>query len=321
MRVLVTGGAGFIGSHVIDRLVERGDEAACLDAFTDFYSPAIKRRNIEAHVASGAVRLFEADIRDPEAIAEALEEFRPQRIVHLAARVAVGPSVADPVPYEEVNCLGTLELLRQAGRCGIEQFILASSSSIYGNSRKLPLSEDDPALPISPYAATKRAAELLCHAWHHLCGFPVTCLRFFTVYGPRQRPDMAIHRFVRLIDEGKPVPRFGDGTTRRDYTYVADVVQGVEAALEHVFDFEIINLGESQTVSLAELIGAIEKVMGRRAKIQALPEQVGDVRETFADITKARKLLGYAPHYPLEAGLEKFWTWYRENREILSSTA
>jgi len=315
----VTGGAGFIGSHLIDRLIERGDDVLCLDAFTEFYPSAIKRRNIEAHVASGALDLVEGDICDAELLDEVFGRFRPEKVVHLAARVAVRPSIVDPLDYERVNCRGTLEALMQSVKDGVGQFIFGSSSSVYGDGRKFPLDEDAPGLPISPYAATKRAGELLCYTWHHLHGLPVTCLRFFTVYGPRQRPDMVIHKFVRLIDRGEPLPRFGDGTSERDYTYVADIIAGVEAALEQVFDYEIINLGESHTVSLNALIAAIEKVTGKQAIVEALPMPAGDVQETLADITKARGFLDYNPRFPLERGLEAFWTWYQENREALSA--
>jgi UDP-glucuronate 4-epimerase len=318
LRILVTGGAGFIGSHVIDRLVERGDEIACVDAFTDFYSPSIKRRNIEAHVASGAVRLLEGDICDVRRMGEVFKNFRPQKVVHFAARVAAPPSITDPLAYAEVNCTGTVRLLRLSVENDVRQFLFASSSSVYGDSGKRPFSEDDAAdRPVSPYAATKRAGEMLCHAFHSLWSLPVTCLRLFTVYGPRQRPDMAIHTFARRMMQGKPIPRFGDGTSRRDYTYIADVVQGVDAALDRVFDYEIINLGESRTVSLNELIQTLENVTGRKATVEELPERPGDVRETLADISKARRLLGYVPLFPLEHGLEEFWTWYQENRKTL----
>jgi len=319
LRILITGGAGFIGSHLVDRLIARGEEVVCLDAFTDFYAPEIKRRNIETHLRSGAIELAEGDVCDATFVNEVFTRYRPQRVVHLAARVSVAPSVADPVGYEKVNCGGTLAMLRASVAHEVEQFVLASSSSVYGNSEKLPLREDETPLPISPYAATKRSAELLCHTFHHSHGLPVTCLRFFTVYGPRQRPDMAIHRFVRLIDEGKPIIRFGDGTSRRDYTYVDDIIQGVEEALERVFDFEIINLGESRTVSLSELITAIETVMGKHATIEEKPWRSADVRETYADITRARRLLGYDPKFPLEQGLREFRAWYETHRELLTA--
>jgi len=321
LRILVTGGAGFIGSHLVDRLVERGEEVVCLDAFNDDYSPAIKRRNIERHVTSGAVTLAEGDICDGRFVQEVFGKHRPQRVVHFAARAGVTLSLFDPLDYERVNCRGTLETLAACVKHDVEQFIFASSSSIYGNSGKLPFTEDGDYQPISPYAATKLAGEHYCHTWHYLYGLPVTCLRFFTVYGPRQRPEMAIHKFVRLIDRGEPIPKFGDGTSRRDYTYIDDIIQGVAEAIDRVFDYEIINLGESQTVSLNELIAAIEKVTGRRAQVQELPERPGDVRETFADISKARRLLGYDPRFPLEKGVGNFWKWYRENREILTDLA
>jgi UDP-glucuronate 4-epimerase len=316
LRILVTGGAGFIGSHLIDRLVERGEEVLCLDAFTDFYPAELKRRNIDPHVRSGAIRVIEGDILDGKLLDDVFAEFRPQRTMHLAARVAVGPSVVDPLSYEEVNCRGTLELLMRSVRHGVSQFILASSSSVYGNSDRLPLREDDACVPVSPYGATKRSAELLCQVWHRLHGLAVTCLRLFTVYGPRQRPDMAIHKFVRLMDQGKPIPRYGGGTSLRDYTYVADVVRGMLGALDNVLDCEVINLGESRGVSLNDLIAAVEKVTGRTATVRELPEHAADVRQTRADIAKAKKLLGYDPQWQLEAGLEEFWTWYRRNREI-----
>ena len=315
VKILVTGGAGFIGSHLIDRLIERGDEVVCLDSFTDYYPPAVKRRNIKPHAANPRFTLVDGDICQPKLVAAVFERFRPARVVHLAARVGVGPSVADPLAYEEVNCRGTLEILMQSAKYDVEQFLFASSSSVYGASKKLPLVETEACRPISPYAATKRAGELFCHTYHHLHGLPVTCLRFFTAYGPRQRPDMAIHRFVRAIDQQKPIQRYGDGSSRRDYTFVADIVQGIEAAIEKVFDFETINLGESRTVSLAELIAAIEKVVGKKAVVEEFPARSEDVTETFADITRAKKLLGYAPKTAIEEGLAQFWAWYQENRE------
>jgi UDP-glucuronate 4-epimerase len=279
----------------------------------------VKRRNIKPHLQSKGFTLVEGDICQTKLIAAVFERFNPQRIVHLAARVGVGPSVADPLGYEEVNCRGTLDFLMQSAKYGIEQFIFASSSSVYGIGKKFPLAESESCRPISPYAATKRAGELLCHTYHHLSGLHVTCLRFFTVHGPRQRPDMAIHKFFRLIDQGKPIQRYGDGTSRRDYTYVSDIVQGIEAALEKVQNFEIVNLGESRTVELNELIERIEKIVGKPAVIEEFPPRPEDVPETNADITKARKLLGYDPKVPLEEGLEKFWAWYQETRETVAA--
>jgi UDP-glucuronate 4-epimerase len=315
LKILVTGGAGFLGSHLVDRLLERGDEVVCLDSFTDYYPPAIKRRNIKPHATNPRFTLVEGDICQPKLVAAVFERFRPERVVHLAARVGVGPSVVDPLPYEEVNCRGTLEFLMQSAKYAVQQFVFASSSSVYGIGRKMPLVETESCRPISPYAATKRAGELMCHTYHHLHGLPVTCLRFFTAYGPRQRPDMAIHKFVRAIDQQKPIQRYGDGSSRRDYTYAADIVQGIEAALDKVLDFEIVNLGESQTVGLNDLIASIEKTVGRRAVVEEFPARPEDVPETCADITKAKKLLGYAPRTALDEGLVKFWEWYQENRE------
>ena len=319
LRILVTGGAGFIGSHLIDKLVERRDEVLCLDAFTANYPPAIKRRNISRHVDAKTISIVKGDVCDAELVSTVFGTFRPDKVVHLAASVSVAPSVVDPHNYERVNCAGTLTLLAECVRRQVGQFVLASTSTITGNADELPLRETDEARPVSPYAATKRAAELMCYTWHHLYGLPITCLRFFTVYGPRQRPDMAIHKFVRLIDRGRPVTRYGDGSSRRDYTYVDDIVQGVLASLDRVLDYEIINLGESRTIALSELIAAIEKVMGRRATIEEKPDRPEDVRETFADISKARTLLGYDPQFPLEEGLRRFWQWYQESRDVLAT--
>jgi UDP-glucuronate 4-epimerase len=315
LKILVTGGAGFLGSHLIDRLMERGDEVVCLDSFTDYYAPAVKRRNIKPHANNPRFTLVEGDVCQPKLVAAVFDRFHPERVVHLAARVGVAPSVADPLAYEEVNCRGTLELLMQSAKYSVQQFVFASSSSVYGIGRKMPLSETESCRPISPYAATKRAGELFCHTYHHLHGLPVTCLRFFTAYGPRQRPDMAIHKFVRAIDQQKPIQRYGDGSSRRDYTYAGDIVQGIEAALDKVFDFEIINLGESRTIALNELIAAVENVAGRKAVVEEFPARAEDVPETFADIAKAKKLLGYAPKVAIEEGLARFWEWFQENRE------
>ena len=320
MRILVTGGAGFIGSHLIDRLIERGEQIVCLDAFADNYSPAIKWANIDRHVSSKAFELVEGDIRDAKLVTDLFAKFRPEKVAHLAARVAVGPSVRAPLDYEDVNCRGTINLLETCVKNDVGQFVFASSSSVYGNNRKLPFSEDDKvAGAISPYAATKAAGELLCHTWHHLYGLPMTLFRFFTVYGPRQRPEMAIHKFTRRIDLGETIEKYGDGSSRRDYTFYADIIQGLLAGIDNVFDYEIINLGESRTISLNELIAAIETVIGKTAVIGERPEQPGDVNETYADISKARKLLGYNPQFPIERGLEEFWKWYQKNREILLS--
>ena len=315
MSILVTGGAGFIGSHVLDRLAAEGRRAVCLDNFNDYYPPEVKRRNIEKALASGMVELVEADIREMEACRSAFGQHEIESVIHLAARAGVRPSIEEPILYEEVNCRGTLNLLECARLAGVRKFVFGSSSSVYGINQKVPFSEDDPiARPISPYAATKRAGELHCHVYHHLYGIPTVCLRFFTVYGPRQRPDLAIHKFTALIEAGEKIQMFGDGSSRRDYTYYSDVVDGVLAALDREFDFEIINLGNSSPVELRELISIIERTLGKTARIEQLPHQPGDVPITYADISKARQLLDYDPQYPIGRGIENFVEWYRQQK-------
>jgi UDP-glucuronate 4-epimerase len=313
-EILVTGGAGFIGSHLVDRLL--GEDAwrvTVIDDFNNFYSPSIKRENVRAHFQNPAYRLVEADIRDREALRRLFDEKKFEVIVHLAARAGVRPSLAEPQLYSETNIGGTLNLLELARLHNIRQFVFGSSSSVYGINAKVPFSEDDPTRqPISPYAATKAAGELLCHTYAHLYGIRSVALRFFTVYGARQRPDLAIHKFARLINEGKPIPVFGDGTTRRDYTYIDDIIEGVRAAIDYeASDYEAINLGESRTVELRELIELLENALGKRAVIDRQPPQPGDVPQTFADITKARKLLGYNPQTDIEEGISRFVRWFR----------
>lgn len=314
---LVTGGAGFIGSHLVDRLLSEGGwHVTVLDDFNDFYDPQIKRANIAAHVGRDDFRLIEGDIRDREMLRSLFARDRYDVIVHLAARAGVRPSLREPFLYTETNVGGTLNLLECAREQGIEQFIFGSSSSVYGINAKVPFNEEDPIRqPISPYAATKAAGELLCHTYSHLYDIRCICLRFFTVYGARQRPDLAIHKFARLIDEGRPIPVFGDGTTRRDYTYIDDILQGVRAAIDYrASRYEIINLGESRTVELRELIALLERELGKRAVISQQPPQPGDVPQTFADITKARRLLGYDPQTPIEVGIRHFVEWFRRDR-------
>jgi len=320
MSILVTGGAGFIGSHLLDRLSAEHRRAVCLDNFCDYYSPALKHRNLSAALASGYVSLVEGDVCDAELCRRLLREHSVDRVVHLAARAGVRPSIRDPLLYERVNCMGTLNLLERARQGGVRLFVFGSSSSVYGVGSRVPFREDDPAdLPISPYAASKRAGELYCHAYHHLYGMPVVALRLFTVYGPRQRPDLAIHAFTRLIEEGKPVQVFGDGSSRRDYTYVSDVVDGILAALQSKLEFEIINLGNSHPVELRTLIGLIEEATGKKATLEHLPDQPGDVPLTYADISKARRLLGYEPQVPIERGIRAFVEWFRETHRAQGS--
>jgi UDP-glucuronate 4-epimerase len=315
-RILVTGGAGFIGSHLVDRLLASNVEhVTVVDDFNDFYDPSIKRANIRHHLEDPRYRLVEVDIRDRAALDQAVANDEFDCIVHLAARAGVRPSLSQPQLYNETNVNGTLNLLELARERGIRQFVFGSSSSVYGINAKVPFSEDDPIRqPISPYAATKGAGELLCHTYSHLYGIRCVCLRFFTVYGPRQRPDLAIHKFARLISNGKPIPVFGDGTTRRDYTYVDDIIDGVTAASSYdQSDYEVINLGESRTVELRELISLLEKELDTHAVIDRQPPQPGDVPQTFADITKARKLLGYNPQTQIEEGLRRFVDWFKRD--------
>jgi UDP-glucuronate 4-epimerase len=309
---LVTGGAGFIGSHVIEALLRHGERVVCVDNFDGFYDPAIKRANLRAVRGHADFVLVEADIRDGEAMKHVFRSHVIDRIFHAAARAGVRPSVADPLLYEDVNVRGTIVLLEQARQSSIRTFVFASSSSVYGGLQNGPFSEDAPLLrPVSPYAATKLAGEALCYTYHHLYGLPVTCLRFFTVYGPRQRPEMAIHRFVRFVEDGLALPVYGDGTARRDFTYIDDIVQGVMAALERPFPYEVINLGESDTIEVNELIRVIEQAMGMKAVVEYLPPQQGDVLLTYADITKARRLLDYRPTMPVKDGVSRFVQWYR----------
>jgi UDP-glucuronate 4-epimerase len=311
-HAVVSGAAGFIGSHVSEALLARGWNVTGVDCFDDFYDPAVKRRNASACLASDRFRLVEADIRDEQAMTAALAE-DVDVVVHLAARAGVRPSIEQPLLYQDVNVRGTCVLLDAARRNRIPQFIFASSSSVYGNNKKVPFSEaDNVDHPISPYAATKKAGELLCHTYHHLFGTSITCLRFFTVYGPRQRPDLAIHKFTGLIEAGKPIPVFGDGGMTRDYTYIGDIVSGVLAAVDRCEGFHLYNLGNSNPISLSGLITAIERALGKTAIVERLPTQPGDVDRTFADIARARADLGFSPSTSLEDGLRAFVMWWRQ---------
>lgn len=310
MRILVTGGAGFIGSHLVEKLLGTGHEVSILDDFNDFYDPQIKRANVEA--VAGNVAIHQIDLRDSGAVNLLFHREKFDAVAHLAARAGVRPSIQQPQLYYDTNVSGTLHLLEAARLTGIERFIFASSSSVYGSSKTVPFSESQHLTQtISPYAATKIAGEFLCSTYSHLYQMRIVALRFFTVYGARQRPDLAIHQFTRKIHAGEPIDQFGDGTTRRDYTYIDDIMQGVMASFEYNGPlFDIFNLGENDTIQLKDLIAAIEKALGKKAQINQLPEQPGDMPITSADISKARKLLGYNPTTPLSAGLPKFVDWF-----------
>jgi UDP-glucuronate 4-epimerase len=313
MKTIVTGGAGFIGSHVVDRLLERGGEVIVVDNFDPFYDRAAKEANLAEALRNPCCQLVELDIRDAARVEALVEASRPDAIVHLAARAGVRPSIAQPRLYADVNVMGTVVWLEAA--CRIEpkpRFIYASSSSVYGDRSDGPFRETDPVdSPVSPYAATKKACELVAHTFHHLHALPVTGLRLFTAFGPRNRPDLAIASFTRLIDRGLPVPMFGDGTTRRDYTYVGDIVDGVVRAIEHCRHHHLYNLGHSEPISLREMIDAIARALGKPAVIEPLPAQPGDVRQTYASIDLARHELGYEPKTTFDQGINEYVAWYR----------
>ncbi len=315
MKALVTGAAGFIGSHLCERLLAEDFEVVGLDNFDDFYDPQIKRRNINDCLKNKNFQLVEADIRDSNAMDKAIGD-GIEIIVHLAARAGVRPSIAQPLLYADVNINGTLVLLEAAKKHKTARFIFGSSSSVYGNNEKTPFSEDDCVdFPISPYAATKKADELICHTYHHLYGISITCLRFFTVYGPRQRPDLAIHKFAKFIEQGKAVTVYGDGTMMRDFTYIDDIIDGAVAAMQKCSGFNIYNLGESQPITVNDLIAEIEKALGKKATKEYLPPQPGDVERTYADVTKAVRELGYRPRTGLKEGLARFAEWFRQDRQ------
>ncbi len=315
MHILVTGGAGFIGSHFVEKCLALGHRVAVLDEFNDFYDPAIKRANTAGFAAE--VPIHEADIRDQAAVRRIVGEGKFDAIVHLAARAGVRPSIKEPKLYIDTNITGTFHLLEAAREAGVPRFICASSSSVYGVLKTAPFREDMCLNEtISPYAATKLAAEQLCSNYSHLYGLRTINLRFFTVYGPRQRPDLAIHSFSKAISEGRTINQFGDGSTRRDYTYIDDIVQGMAACLTYEGALcDVFNLGESQTTTLSELIAAIEQALGKKAVINQMPEQPGDVPLTYADISKARQLLGYDPHTQIATGIPKFIEWFLATRK------
>lgn len=312
MSILVTGGAGFIGSHLLDRLVSWEKNAVCLDNFNDYYSPETKAKNIKDAQASDFIELIEGDIRDRELCEDIFAEHDIESVVHLAAMAGVRPSIERPLLYEDVNCAGTLNLLECAKDNGVDKFIFGSSSSVYGVKQEAPFKEE-PLIgqPISPYGATKRSCEIYCHTYHHLYDIPIVCLRFFTVYGPRQRPDLAIYKFTDLIERGQPIPVFGDGSSKRDYTYCDDIVDGIMSALDRDLEFEVINLGGGSPVTLSQLISLLEEALGKKAEINRLPDQPGDMPVTSADISRAGELLDYEPNYPIEKGLRHFVDWYR----------
>ena len=314
MHTLITGGAGFIGSHLTRRLLGQGERVTVLDDFNDFYDPARKRRNVAPLLGREDYRLVEGDIRDAALVDRIFAAGRFDAVVHLAARAGVRPSLREPILYEEVNCIGTLRLLEAARQHGPATFVFASSSSVYGINEKVPFAEEDPVeRPISPYATTKRAGELLCFNYHHLYGLKTACLRFFTVYGPAQRPEMAIAKFTDLLARGAVVPLYGNGSTRRDYTYIDDIVDGIVASRDLAPGFEIFNLGGSETTRLIDLVHWIAGELGVEPRVELLAEQPGDVPITFADVSKAKRLLGYSPRVPIREGLRRYVAWYRES--------
>lgn len=312
--VLITGGAGFIGSHLASRLLQAGHSVRVLDSFDPFYDVALKRRNVVEvqQLAPQRFELVEGDLRDPAACQRAVAG--ADIVVHLAALAGVRPSIQDPVRYMDVNVTGTQILLQQI-RDAKTTLVFGSSSSVYGGNTKVPFAETDPVdRPVSPYAASKKAGEVQCFTWHHLHGNPVVCLRFFTVYGPRQRPEMAIHQFARHITDGTEIPFFGDGRSRRDYTYVDDIVSGIEAAMRVRSGYAIYNLGGAAVTELGELVAQLEKALGRPAKLKRLPDQPGDVPVTYADVRLAERELGYRCTTPLARGVEQFCAWYLEQK-------
>ncbi len=316
--ILLTGGAGFIGSHVAERLIEGGREVIIVDNLNTFYDPRIKVRNLERVQAKGAVTVYREDFTNQEAMRSIFERHRPRTVIHLGAYAGVRPSLEQPVLYHQVNVMGTLFLLELIREFEVAHLVFASSSSVYGINSKVPFAEDDPLhQPISPYASTKRAGELLCHVYHHNYGIAITCLRFFTVYGPRQRPEMGMHKFIRMINHNEEIPVYHEGRSARDYTYIDDILQGILASLDKPQGFRIFNLGNSKTVVLMDLIRKIETIMEKKARTKLMPAQPGDVPITFADITRAREQLGYAPSVGLDEGITRMVEWYeKEMRDL-----
>jgi len=317
-NVLVTGGAGFIGSHLCEKLLENNYKVICLDNFNDYYDPRIKKDNIAGSLKNKNFTLVKGDILDKECLENVFSKHNIKKVVHLAAIAGVRPSLINPQEYVDVDIKGTVNLLEVAKKYRVEQFIFGSSSSVYGINSKIPFSEEDRLdLQISPYATAKKCAELYCATYHYLYRIPVTILRFFTVYGPRQRPDMAIHKFTRLMSQGKSIFMFGDGKSERDYTYIDDIVDGILKAIQKTYKFEIFNLGNSKTIKLKDLINCIEDKIKIRVKIEQLPKQPGDVPITCADISRAKRMLGYNPSTSTEEGIENFVKWYLIKKKFL----
>jgi len=318
MNILITGAAGFIGSHVSEYYIHHGDTVIGIDNFDNYYPEHFKQLNIAGIKSNPLFHFYTADIRDGNNIDSIFSKHPVDLVIHLAAKAGVRPSIEHITDYYDVNMNGSIVLLEAMKKHNVKKLLFASSSSVYGNNPKVPFSESDRVDdPISPYASTKKSGELLCHVYSHLYGFDITCLRFFTVFGPRQRPDLAIHKFTRLIDNGMPIPFYGDGNTARDYTYIDDIVNGVTCAANHLSGYQLFNLGESRTISLKQLVESIEKAVGKKAILNRLPMQPGDVNITYADTTKARNGIGYNPQYNLDAGIVNFVTWYRQNKNLL----
>jgi len=316
MNIAVTGGAGFIGSHLCEKLISLGSKIICIDDFDDFYNPAIKEDNISEVTGDNNFKLYRSDITSLEQMEKIFSENSIDMMIHLAARAGVRPSIQNPILYERVNILGTMNLLECCKKYNISKFIFASSSSVYGGNKKIPFSEEDNVdCPISPYAATKKAGELICHTYHNLYKISIFCFRFFNVYGPRQRPETAIHKFTRQILNGEDIEIYGDGSSSRDYTYIDDVISGILSGLDRIKGFEVINLGNSNTVKLIDLIRLIEITTGEKGQLKFVKNQPGDIFITYADIRKARKMLKYLPKTNIKEGLVKFVKWYKEKRK------
>jgi UDP-glucuronate 4-epimerase len=316
MNIIVTGGAGFIGSHLCEKLIDSGSKIICVDNFDNFYNPAIKENNLSGVIDGSYFKLYRSDICSFDQMEEIFSKNSIDMVIHLAARAGVRPSIEQPLLYEKVNILGTMNLLECCKRYNISKFIFASSSSVYGGNKKIPFSEEDNVdHPISPYAATKKAGELICYTYHNLYKISIFCFRFFNVYGPRQRPETAIHKFTRQILNGEDIEIYGDGSSSRDYTYIDDVISGILRSLDRIKGFEVINLGNSNTVKLIDLIRLIEITTGGKGQLKFVKNQPGDIFITYADIRKARKMLKYLPKTNIKDGLVKFVKWYKEKRK------